>query len=103
MLCQDSLTQLDLSWNHLTGTLPPGLKQCKSLEYLMLAHNELRGNLTSAALEPLTELSTLDLSGNHLSGPLPALSKNSNLRRLKLSNNDFTGELSGLGGDGLEA
>lgn len=95
-ICQASLRQLNLSNNQLTGQLPVSLKACKSISRLDLKHNGFRGALTQRFLNSLEDLTYLDLSANHLSGALPSMKGVSNLSILNLSDNNFTGKISGV-------
>jgi len=63
----ESLSCLSLTFNNLSGVIP-GLPV--SLQYLLLAGNNLYGNLPSS-LSNLTALVSLDVSYNSLSGQIP--------------------------------
>ncbi|MCO5580041.1 hypothetical protein L7F22_033907 [Adiantum nelumboides] len=82
-----SLYYVNLSFNKLTGVLPPSLLGIP-LHSLLLQHNYLWG-----LVDPLSHVSmgTLDLSFNEFSGPLsPLLATASSLY---LNNNRFTGRV----------
>jgi len=55
----------------LSGTLPEGLGQASSLEWLELVNNGLSGSLPAAVFSGLRSLTTLDLRGNDISGAVP--------------------------------
>ncbi|MCL7030816.1 hypothetical protein MKW94_003272 [Papaver nudicaule] len=71
-----SLAELSLSTNQLSGGIPflyrqvASIKGLKNLKYLDLSENHLTGSLPSSIGE-LTELSVLYLNQNHLSGSFP--------------------------------
>ena len=79
-----SLTQLWLSTNGLTGTLPD-LSSFTHLTLLRLELNQLSGPLPD--VNALTGLGTLNLSSNQFSGPLPDLSALASLPQLRLDDN----------------
>ncbi|KAL0398254.1 UNVERIFIED_CONTAM: LRR receptor-like serine/threonine-protein kinase GHR1 [Sesamum radiatum] len=109
---------LDLSQNHLTGSIPEVTAQFLRLNYLNISHNSLNGSLPKV-LTLFPKLTTLDLSFNQLSGPVfnysltsstlnelhlqsnvlsgnidfSPLSNNSNLHVLELSDNQLNGYL----------
>ncbi|WMV42480.1 hypothetical protein MTR67_035865 [Solanum verrucosum] len=60
---------LDLSGNHLNGSIPSYLFHWKNLTSLLLGDNQFSGNLPS--ITGNLRLRTLDLSSNHLSGHIP--------------------------------
>lgn len=66
-----SLEHLKLSWNKLTGTLPPELWSMPSLRYLELTSNQLHGSL-SPDVGQLANLTRLQLGYNLLTGSIPA-------------------------------
>ncbi|KAK8331124.1 hypothetical protein V6Z12_A10G053700 [Gossypium hirsutum] len=80
-----NLTDLDLSFNNLTGEIPSALFTMNSLQYLFLGNNSLSGAIPSQKSETLQ---TIDLSYNFLSGNLPSW-VNSGLQ-LNLVANNFT-------------
>ncbi|CAN6214760.1 unnamed protein product [Urochloa humidicola] len=87
----DMILALDLSSNRLSGTIPAQLGSCVALEYLNLSGNALRGALP-APLAALPFLRVLDVSRNALSGPLPeTLQVSTSLREADFSYNNFSG------------
>ncbi|KAK4352987.1 hypothetical protein RND71_028505 [Anisodus tanguticus] len=82
----DSLTQLDLSNNELTGEIPQlnGLWQLSSFD---LSNNQIYGNLPQFPLK----IRTLSLGHNLLSGHITPVNKLRHLRTLDLSDNRFSG------------
>ncbi|CAD6247061.1 unnamed protein product [Miscanthus lutarioriparius] len=89
--CFTALTVLDLSKNNLAGNIPPELSNCTHLNTLDLSNNRIVGPL-GPEFRSLTGLVTLDLSNNHLSGSVPTeLGAFTNLTWLVLSSNNFSG------------
>ena len=83
-----AVTRLDLSWNGLTGPIPPELGQLTNLQRLDLSGNGLTGPIPSE-LGQLTNLRRL--YDNGLSGPIPSeLGQLTNLEWLRLSWNGWT-------------
>ncbi len=93
------LTELDLSHNLFSGPIPGSLGQLRKLRNLRLAHNRLTGRI-DANLGELEQLVKLDLSTNRIEGPIPSeLGLLSNLVELNLGTNGLTaipGELGQL-------
>ncbi|KAJ4783120.1 LRR receptor-like serine/threonine-protein kinase GSO1 [Rhynchospora pubera] len=65
-----ALKNLNLSNNHLQGSIPLQIGQMQSIESLDLRMNELSG-IIPMSLANLNFLTTLNLSYNNLSGPIP--------------------------------
>jgi len=87
------VTALDLSYNNLTGSLPPALGNLSELEWLALSNNQLTGSIP-ASLGGLTNLFYLSLWANQLSGAIPAeLGNLSALQILELADNQLSGAL----------
>ncbi len=84
---------LDLSYNNLSGRLPPELGNLASLEFLGLLGNRLSGPIPPE-LGNLVNLERLNLSSNQLSGPIPPeLGNMVGLTYLLLSNNQLSGPI----------
>ena len=87
------VTGLYLSFNNLTGRIPPALGNLARLRELYLAWNELTGPIPSE-LERLVNLERLNLSGNEFPGPVPAwLGSMTGLRELELAENALSGPI----------
>jgi Leucine-rich repeat (LRR) protein len=87
------VTQLDLSSNQLSGSIPPQLGNLTSLKKLNLHSNQLSGSIPPE-LGGLTKLTYLALSWNGLTGAIPlALSNLTNLQELLLYGNGLTGSI----------
>ena len=94
------VTELNLPFNDLSGSLPVELGNLASLTTLRLEFNDLSGPIP-AEFGNLSSLENVDLSFNELSGPIPPeLGKLTNLTDLDLSSNQLSGpiptELAGL-------
>ncbi len=88
-----SLENLSLSGNDLAGPLPKELGDLAALEYLDVAFSGLVGPLPPE-LARLTVLESLVLSGNELSGPIPAeLGRLARLETLSLASNSLSGPI----------
>ncbi|CAG7869242.1 unnamed protein product [Brassica rapa] len=85
-----SLALLDLSNNHLTGSIPSCLMNCTaSLGYIILRNNNLSGFLPDIFTNA-TKLRSLDVSRNQLSGKLPkSLINCTSMEYLNLKVNKF--------------
>ncbi|CAH8357603.1 unnamed protein product [Eruca vesicaria subsp. sativa] len=64
------LQVLNLGHNRLTGTIPDSLGGLKAIGVLDLSHNDLQGYIPGS-LGSLSFLSDLDVSNNNLTGPIP--------------------------------
>ncbi|XP_010466732.1 PREDICTED: receptor-like kinase TMK4 [Camelina sativa] len=85
-----SLQNLRLSYNNITGVLPPSLSK-SSIQNLWI-NNQLMGMTgTIEVLSSMTSLSQAWLQKNQFSGPIPDLSKSENLFDLQLRDNALTG------------
>jgi Leucine-rich repeat (LRR) protein len=92
------LTKLDLSVNRLIGTLPIEIGNLIYLSYLTLSYNLLSGPIP-AEIGNLTNLTYLDLCSNNLTGNVPsAIGNLTKLNSLFLQTNRLSGlsNLSGL-------
>lgn len=82
-----NLTELDLSFNSINGTIPPSLGARKKLQTIELSDNKLTGSIP-AELGQLPNLKSLSLANNMLSGPLPDSFRNlTSLQMLDVSGN----------------
>ncbi|URE12207.1 LRR receptor-like serine threonine-protein kinase [Musa troglodytarum] len=87
---------LDLSSNQISGEMPWCWQETNSLFYINLADNKLSGEIPSS-IEKLTQLRSLHLNNNSLHGHLPLSLKNcSGLVFLDLGDNKFSAYLRGL-------
>lgn len=87
------LSQLNLSYNQLSGTLPFSLSNFSSLQILLLAGNRFSGPIP-ATIGQLHQVLKLDLSGNSLSGPIPPDIGNCvHLTYLDISQNNLSGSI----------
>lgn len=66
-----ALTNLNLSWNHLSSTIPLTIRELRAVESLDLSHNELSGEIPTSMAD-LTSLAHLNLSYNNLTGTIPS-------------------------------
>lgn len=81
-----NLTDLDISYNNFTGTIPSSIQNLTNLKTLRLNNNNLTGTLPDA-LGNMPNLETLDLRFNEFTGVIPsALGNLSNLKLLNLGN-----------------
>ncbi|KAK6281379.1 hypothetical protein POUND7_015204 [Theobroma cacao] len=88
------LENLDLSRNHLNGSIPPSINNMRNLGFLDLSSNYLSGPILRQ-WQGLQDLTTVDLSKNNLSGSVPnSLCSLPFLQWLKLSGNNLSGEVS---------
>ncbi|XP_065619853.1 cuscuta receptor 1 [Quercus suber] len=71
-LILDMVSVLDLSFNKLTGEIPPTLGQLSSIYAMNLSYNQLTGPIPKS-FSNLTQLESLDLSHNNLSGEIPSV------------------------------
>jgi len=93
VLCSGHVTNLYLSVNQLSGTIPDSLGSLSNLVSLELSHNQLSGPIPDS-LGSLSNLESLELSNNQLSGPIPdSLGSLSNLERLWLNSNQLSGPI----------
>ncbi|KAL8239824.1 hypothetical protein R6Q59_016391 [Mikania micrantha] len=95
MRYKSNINTLDMSGNHITGTIPEKLQSfIPRIRYLDFSSNELNGVIPTSMFD-LTDLEMLDLSNNKLSGEVPK-GLFTNLSRaaiIKLSNNALYGHV----------
>lgn len=88
-----TITGIELRNNNLSGAIPSGIAQIKSLNFIILLGNRLAGGLP-VALGGLLRLSRLILSDNRLSGPIPfEIGQLSALKELRLEINNLSGAI----------
>lgn len=87
------VTELDLSGNNLTGSIPTELEDLSNMQVLFLHTNQLSGSIPSQ-LGSLMNLEYLYLLYNNLTGSIPSeLGNLSNLEYLSLGFNNLTGNI----------
>ncbi|XP_074279753.1 uncharacterized protein LOC141605022 [Silene latifolia] len=90
---QSNLEILLLSNNNFSGVIPDGLGECSDLQFLAMDGNSFHGNIPSS-LASLASLQAIDFSRNNLSGLIPSFfSKFHQLYYLNLSYNNFVGKV----------
>ncbi|KAG6741071.1 hypothetical protein POTOM_056555 [Populus tomentosa] len=85
-----SLQNLRLSYNNLTGGLPPSFAN-SGIQNLWLNNQEMGLSGTIEVLPSMEQLSQVWLQKNQFTGPIPDFSKSKNLFDLQLRDNQFTG------------
>ncbi|CAK9163988.1 unnamed protein product [Ilex paraguariensis] len=65
------MSGIDLSWNKLTGPIPPEIGHLSGIHTLNLSHNCLNGSIPET-FSLLKQVQSLDLSHNRLSGQIPS-------------------------------
>ncbi|KAL5722467.1 hypothetical protein ACHQM5_005983 [Ranunculus cassubicifolius] len=99
---QSPLLELDLSSNHLTGSIPPWLGDLAQLYSLNLSRNSLISNIPNTIVE-LVDLGILDLHSNRLIGTIDSVFKigsrfqEGSLTYIDLSDNKFSGRIEAIG------
>lgn len=90
----NSLLHIDMSGNHIMGTLPVSLSNCTNLQTVNFQANSLTGDIPKTFGE-LSSLQRLDLSHNQITGWIPPDLGNAckSLLELKLSNNNISGPI----------
>ncbi|CAK9168899.1 unnamed protein product [Ilex paraguariensis] len=83
---------LSVSKNMLSGKISSNLGSCQSLEFLYMDGNFFQGTIPSS-FSSLKGIQELDLSGNNLSGKIPEYFASFDLKYLNLSFNDFEGPI----------
>ena len=87
------IVRIDMTANHLEGTIPQELSALTNLKVLDLAQNELSGDLPTE-IARLTNLEILDLSNIRLTGQVPEeWTRLSHLERLHLQVNYLSGSV----------
>ncbi|RZR78784.1 hypothetical protein BHM03_00004305 [Ensete ventricosum] len=88
-----SLTGLNLTFNRLSGQIPPTIATLSELISFDVQGNDITGTIP-AGISSLTKLRSLNLSGNKISGSIPlSLGNMTNLEFLNLSGNGFSGSI----------
>ena len=88
---QQTLEYIDMSGNHLTGSIRPDL-YLPNLQHLNLQHNQITGSLP-ASLFGAASLKLVALEGNRFSGSIPSLDNLTELNVFSVSYNQLTGAL----------
>ncbi|KAG8086948.1 hypothetical protein GUJ93_ZPchr0010g7983 [Zizania palustris] len=83
-----NLAFLDLSFNNITGDVPPSILNLQKLTILFLGNNSLTGRLPDSISPSLTNL---DFSYNQLSGSFPSWVTQNNLQLNLVANNFILG------------
>jgi Leucine-rich repeat (LRR) protein len=90
----DSLKELHLSKNRLTGRVPPELSARKGLKSLHLDSNHLNGTLSEDLFQRMSALEILNLQHNQISGSIPtSVGYLFGLHTLEMNGNRFSGSL----------
>ena len=93
-----NLTWVDLSWNHISGSLPAEFGNIKNIEVLNMAWNKLEGTLPSELgnmnSNGYAELTEFNFAHNELEGTVPSeLGQLSALRMYDVSFNKLSGSI----------
>ncbi|KAF8048754.1 hypothetical protein N665_2416s0006 [Sinapis alba] len=85
---------VDLGSNSLQGSLPRWICKCTSLKVLDLSKNHLFGSIPSCLMNSIASLGYISLRNNNLSGFLPDIFTNAtDLRSVDVSRNQLVGKL----------
>lgn len=88
-----NVTQIDLAYNQLAGTLPPEIGNLTFLNQFVINHNQVTGNIPTE-FGNLTLLKYIDLNSNHFDGTIPDQIGNlTSLVSLDLGWNQFSGNI----------
>ncbi|XP_022758827.1 probably inactive leucine-rich repeat receptor-like protein kinase At5g48380 [Durio zibethinus] len=91
---ENKVLNIRLSDMELKGEFPQGIVKCASMTGLDLSSNHLYGSIPSNISAILPFVTSLDLSSNNFSGNIPkSLANCSFINILKLENNKLTGEI----------
>uniref|UniRef100_A0A1J3HUP9 Putative inactive receptor kinase n=1 Tax=Noccaea caerulescens TaxID=107243 RepID=A0A1J3HUP9_NOCCA len=89
-----SLKYLDVSGNLFRGSLPSGIENLRSLEFVNLSSNNDLGGVIPSGFGNLEKLKYLDLQGNSFSGEVMSLfSQLISVEYVDISRNNFSGPL----------
>lgn len=88
VLSNESVTELNLSYNSLTGALPAEIRKLKNLETLDVSHNNMTG--IPAEIGQLGSLRILNYSYNEITGLPMELGNLTKLEQLDLRGNDVS-------------
>ncbi|XP_021826653.1 LRR receptor-like serine/threonine-protein kinase FLS2 [Prunus avium] len=87
------LSHLDVSENHLNGTIPLSIGNMKDMEIISLRNNQLFGEFPQQ-WSLWSNIFVIDVSHNNLSGNIPSsMVIPSSLLQFKVNNNNFGGEI----------
>ncbi|KAL2334702.1 hypothetical protein Fmac_015915 [Flemingia macrophylla] len=87
------VTNIDLSNNNLSGTIPREITDLDGLIYLNLSHNQLSGEIPPS-IGNMRLLESIDISRNQISGEIPSTISNlSFLSSLDMSHNHLKGKI----------
>ncbi|KAK9725040.1 hypothetical protein RND81_05G117700 [Saponaria officinalis] len=89
---QINIVLIDVSEKEFSGEIPNGLGKCSALQYFNIEGNSINGTIP-ASFSALSSLQILDLSRNNLSGLVPIYFSKFPLVYLNLSYNDFEGSV----------
>ncbi|GAB2282225.1 hypothetical protein Dimus_016776 [Dionaea muscipula] len=88
-----ALGELSLSYNWITGMIPPGIGSFKNLQKISLDSNRFSGEIPPGIFD-LEKLSELSIRSNDISGQIPtSIGQCSSLIAVDFSGNNLTGEI----------